>query len=55
MKSQKNTNLNARADFLLEFFFATSWAVGRHTAQFFRRTLATLCIVEKTNKVNILR
>ena len=34
-KSQKNTNLNARTDFLLEFL----QLLGRHTAQFFCRAL----------------
>ena len=52
MKSQKNTNLNARTDFLLEFL----QLFGRHTAQFFCRVLAALRIVEiKTNKLNTLR
>ena len=50
-KSQKNTNLNARTDFLFEFL----QLLGRHTTQFFCRALAALRIVEiVTNKVTAL-
>ena len=50
--TKKNTNLNSRTDFLLEFL----QLFKRHTAQFFCHALAALCIVEIiTNKVNALR
>ena len=44
---KKNTNLNARTDFLLEFL----QLLGRHTAQFFCRALAALRIVEIITKL----
>ena len=48
----KNANLNATPDFLFEFL----QLLGRHTAQFFCRAAAALCIVVIiTNKVNALR
>ena len=51
-KSQKNTKLSARTDFLFEFLQLLGW----HTAQFFCRAQAALRIVEIiTNKVNALR